>query len=433
VIAPDDDDDDVYFAIDGNPISDGEPMAHREALAAKSADEWTAIGGPEPFQTTSVELMMQREQWGDPPSYERLFGSIVVDGRYLEVKLQYPIARGDVVRPQLTGLLAGLTLLDRRAHRDLIAALGPTVTQDLIGDDFAYHDGVFCDFAGDYCWRQPPGQWRIKVITEPADTDPSQRLVATDVVSGTTVYIGTEAWTGTEAGYLDAMRARIGSTTIVKAGLTRFGDRGALVADLDVSSTVPYRMRVAQVRIGARMLSVVTDNLTAAWPGVGYATAAERGVALERAVAVDDRGGFRHRRAGVEVVLPSGWSADPDWTEDDAGIRRGWRRGEALAQLVIVPDAGQPPPPPPPPGFAPPPGGAPLPPPIAATLDGRPATLTRQRGVGTVIETYRLDRSGTAIEWIVTAPLGSPDLDVGRRGLRLLAAPTAAPTAALPL
>ena len=335
VIAPDDDDDDVYFAIDGNPIGAGDPLAHREALAAKSADEWTAVGDPEPFQTTSAELRMQRETWGDPASYERLFGSVVVAGRYLEVKLQYPIARGDVVRPQLASLLAGLTLLDRAAHADLVAALGPTVTQDLIGPDFAYHDGVFCDFAGDYCWRQPPGQWRVKVIAEPADTDPSQRWVANDCVTGTTVYIGTEPWAGTEAGYLDAMRARIGSTSIIRTGLTRFGDRGAIVADLDVASTVPYRMRIAQARIGARMLSVVTDNLAAAWPGVGYAAAVERGVTLTAAVAVDDRGSYRHRRAGVEVALPGSWQADPDWTEDDVGIRRRWRRGDEIGRAHV--------------------------------------------------------------------------------------------------
>ncbi|MBL8625941.1 MAG: hypothetical protein JNK64_31795 [Myxococcales bacterium] len=419
VIAPDDDDDDVYFAIDGNPIGDGDPVAHREALAAKSADEWTAVGDPEPFRTASAELRMQRETWGDPATYERLFGSIVVGGRYLEVKLQYPIARGDAVRPQLASLLAGLTLLDRAAHADLVAALGPTVTQDLIGPDFAYHDGVFCDFAGDYCWRQPPGQWRVKVITEPADTDPSQRLVANDCVTGTTVYVGTEAWAGTEAAYLDAMRTRIGTTTLIRTGLTRFGDRGAIVADIDVASTVPYRMRIAQARIGARMLSVVTDNLAAAWPGPASAIAAEAGVAITRAVAVDDRGTFRHRRAGVEVALPGSWQPDPDWTEDDVGIRRSWRRGDAVAHLVIVPDPALPPPLPAPALTLP---GAPRPPtPVATTVDGHPATLTRRRGPQSVTETYLIDRAGTRIEWILTAPLAA-DVDDARHALRLIAA-----------
>ena len=420
VIDPDDDDDDVYFAIDGNPIGRGDPMAHREALAAKSGDDWTAVGDPEPFQTTSAELRMQRETWGDPPSYERLFGSVVVDGRYLEVKLQYPIARGDAVRPQLASLLAGLTLLDRAARADLVAALGPTVTQDLIGPDFAYHDGVFCDFAGDYCWRQPPGQWRIKVITDPADTDPSQRLVANDCVTGTTVYVGTEAWAGTEAAYLDAMRARIGSTTLIRTGLTRFGDRGAIVADLDVASTVPYRMRIAQVRIGARMLSVVTDNLAAAWAGPAAAAAAEAGVEITHAVAVDDRGTSRHRRAGVEVALPGSWQAEPDWTEDAAGIRRRWRRGDAVAELAIVPDPALPPPPPELPLALP---GAPRPPTaIAATIDGHPATLTRRRGPQTITEAYLIDRAGTRITWTLTAPLAA-DIDDARHALRLIAAP----------
>lgn len=420
VIAPDDDDDDVYFAIDGNPIGGGDPAAHREALAAKSADEWTAVGDPQPFTLGGVELAVQRQTWGDPASYERLFAGVVVGGRYLELKLQYPIARGDAIRPQLAALLAGVTLLDAGAVAALVTALGDGATQDLIGPDFAYHDGVFCDFAGDYCWRQPPGQWRIKVIAEPADTDPSQRLVANDCVTGTTIYVGTEAWTGTEAAYLDAMRARIGVTTLIHTGLTRFGDRGAIVADIDVASTVPYRMRIAQARIGARMLSVVTDNLAAAWPGPAYATAAEAGVVIARAVAVDDRGTYRHRRAGVEVALPGSWQADPDWTEDELGIRRGWRRGEARAQLVIVPDPALPPPLATPTPTLP---GAPRPPtPIATTVDGRPATLTRTRGPQAITERYQLDRAGTRIEWILTAPLAA-DIDDARHALRLIAGP----------
>jgi len=420
VIAPDDDDDDVYFAIDGNPIGRGEAEAHRAALAAKSGDEWTAVGDPRPFTIDGVEVPIQRETWGEPATYERLFGSVAVGGRYREWKLQYPIGRGDAIRPQLAALLAGVTLLDAGAVAALVAALGDAATQDLIGPDFAYHDGVFCDFAGDFCWRQPPGQWRTKVIPEPADSDPSQRLVANDCVTGTTVYIGTEPWTGTEAAYLDAMRARIGTTTIVRTGLTQFGDRAAIVADLDVASTVPYRMRVAQVRVGARMLSVVIDNLEAAWPGPTYASAVERGVALTDAVAVDDRGSYRHRRAGVEVTLPGSWQPAPDWTEDDVGIRRSWWRGAARAHLVIAPDPALPPPPTPPRLALP--GMPAAPPPIAATLAGRPATLTRRRDAGTVTETYALERGGTRIEWILTGPVGTDFADA-RDALRLTAAP----------
>ncbi|MBK9036315.1 MAG: hypothetical protein IPL61_34560 [Myxococcales bacterium] len=414
--------DELYLAIDGSPIGAGEPEAHRAALAAKTEDGWTPIGGPQPVAIGGRQFDVQRATFGEPASAERLYTSAIVAQRFVEVVLVYPIDRGDELRPRFAPIVAGLSFLEGARHRALVAELTAAgEAQDLIGADYGYHGGVFRDFAGRFTWRHPRGLWRAHVVSAPSDADPSQRLIASDLDTGTTVYVGAEPWTDSAAAYLEAMRARIGATTIAASGATRLGDVPAQYAELDVDSTVPYRMRVAYGLRDGAALSVVTDNVAAAWVGAGYAEAIEAGFASTPAlVAADDGRPYQNWRFGFAVDLPQAWTRDPGPADGRGCLDLVWRGPARLELHVCGADRAD---------ETQPAAIARLTDRLAhwgrptrsqVTVAGVPAQRLNWRDRGRVAEAHVFERGGTLYVLNVNGLDGDRGLDVGRTALTFL-------------
>ena len=329
----------VYLAVDGNPVGDGDVATNLEAQSNKTSDGWTLLGDPRPVAISGHVFDVQLAAWGDPATSERLYAGGIVDRRFYEFVLVYPVVRTDELRPEFERLVDGIELIGRARTVALAEELDQLPDPvHLIGDDYAYRDGVFYDFAQGYQWRRTPGQWRMTVIEKPAERDPSQRLIASDLVTGTTVYVGTEASSDDDATYLETMRTRIGTTTVSHDGPRRIGGLPGRTADLDVASIVPYTMQVNAARLGPRIASVVVDNLAAAWPGDGFAAAAVNGFSVHPGMVPEDDGPpYANLRLGVGVDLPSTWQRDRASEADRPGVLdRRWRRGSAAFSLLVL-------------------------------------------------------------------------------------------------
>jgi hypothetical protein len=330
----------VYLAVDGNPVGDGDIESNLEAQRTKTAEGWTTIGDPRPVAISGHVFDVQLAGWGSPTATsERLYAGGIVDRRFYELVLVYPVARTDELRPEFERLVDGVELLGRARTVQLAEELDQLPDPvHLIGADYAYRDGVFYDFAQGYQWRRTPGSWRMTVIEEPAERDPSQRLIASDLVTGTTVYVGTEASSDDDASYLAIMRDRIGTTTVTSEGPRAIGGLPGRTADLDVASIVPYTMQVNAARLGPRIASVVIDNLAATWPGDGYAAAAVNGFSVHPGMRPEDDGPpYASLRFGVGVELPPSWQRERAAEADRPGVLdRRWRRGDATFSLRVL-------------------------------------------------------------------------------------------------